>query len=178
MQTQEFEQLFNKYSHSVRAFIWRRSAGLDVAISSADDIEADVWSIAWSRKEAAPVDVELELAWLFQISRHVLANHIRKSDTRRKIANTFHPEEISELAADSLVLLNEEIVEVLMNKAQLRVNELITQFNASEDKNFENFKTKFATSTTDCSSTVVRHRLPCSASVDAAKQSNHKKTKR
>ena len=123
MQTQEFEQLFNKYSHSVRAFIWRRSAGLDVAISSADDIEADVWSIAWSRKEAAPVDVELELAWLFQISRHVLANHIRKSDTRRKIANTFHPEEISELAADSLVLLNEEIAEVfkLLNASEREV---------------------------------------------------------
>lgn len=123
MQTQEFEELFNKYSHSVRAFIWRRSAGLDVAISSADDIEADVWSIAWSRKEAAPLDTEMELAWLFQISRHVLANHIRKSDTRRKITNTFHPEEISALAADSLVLLNEEVAEVfkLLNASEREV---------------------------------------------------------
>jgi RNA polymerase sigma-70 factor (ECF subfamily) len=112
MQTQEFEQLFNNHSHSVRAFIWRRSAGLDVGVSSADDIEADVWSIAWSRREAAPEQSEMELAWLFQISRHALANHIRKSDTRRKISNTFHPDEIAAVAADSLVLLNEEIAEV------------------------------------------------------------------
>ena len=112
MQAQEFEQLFNNHSHSVRAFIWRRSSGLDTGISSADDIEADVWSIAWARRDAAPTQSDFELAWLFQISRHVLANHIRKSDTRRKISNTFHPDEITSLAADSLVLLNEEIAEV------------------------------------------------------------------
>ncbi|MEY3696592.1 MAG: hypothetical protein RJA41_242 [Actinomycetota bacterium] len=112
MHAQEFEQLFNNHSHSVRAFIWRRSNGLDTGISSADDIEADVWSIAWARRDAAPTQSDFELAWLFQISRHVLANHIRKSDTRRKISNTFHPDEITSLAADSLVLLNEEIAEV------------------------------------------------------------------
>jgi RNA polymerase sigma-70 factor (ECF subfamily) len=112
MQKEEFEHLFNSYAKSVRAFIWRRSNGLDVGVSSVDDIEADVWSIAWARKESAPTDAELELAWLFQISRHVLANHIRKSVTRRKISNTFHPDEITALAADSLVLLNEEIKEV------------------------------------------------------------------
>lgn len=112
MHAQEFEQLFNNHSHSVRAFIWRRSNGLDTGISSADDIEADVWSIAWARRDAAPTQSDFELAWLFQISRHVLANHIRKSDTRRKISNTFHPDEITSLAADSLVLLNDEIAEV------------------------------------------------------------------
>ncbi|MCX6402598.1 MAG: sigma-70 family RNA polymerase sigma factor [Actinobacteria bacterium] len=112
MQKEEFEHLFNSYAKSVRAFIWRRSNGLDVGVSSVDDIEADVWTIAWARKESAPTDAELELAWLFQISRHVLANHIRKSVTRRKISNTFHPDEITALAADSLVLLNEEIKEV------------------------------------------------------------------
>lgn len=112
MERAEFEQLFNTYAHPVRAFIWRRSNGLDVGISSSEDIEADVWSIAWARKDSAPADPELELAWLFQISRHVLANHIRKSDTRRRIATTIHPEEITSLAADALVLLDEEVTEV------------------------------------------------------------------
>lgn len=112
MQANEFEQMFTSYSHPVRAFIWRRSNGLDVGISSADDIEADVWSIAWSRKDAAPDDSDLELPWLFQIARHVLANHIRKSDTRRRISNTLSQEEITAIAADALVLLNDEIAEV------------------------------------------------------------------
>lgn len=109
MERDRFEQMFNSNAHSVRAFIWRRSNGLDIAISSVDDIEADVWSIAWSRRDSAPNDTELELAWIFQITRHVLANHIRKSDTRRKISNTLDPQEITELAADALLLLDEEI---------------------------------------------------------------------
>jgi len=112
MERAEFEQLFNSHVHSVRAFIWRRSNGLDVGVSEAEDIEADVWSIAWARNESAPTESDFELPWLFQIARHVLANHIRKSDTRRKISNTLHPNEITELAADSLVLLNEEIAGV------------------------------------------------------------------
>lgn len=123
MQSAEFEQMFNSYSHLVRAFIWRRSNGLDVGISSPDDIEADVWSIAWGRRDAAPIDPDLELPWLFQISRHVLANHIRKSDTRRRIANTLNQDEITALASDALVLHNEEIREVfaLLNKSEREV---------------------------------------------------------
>jgi RNA polymerase sigma-70 factor (ECF subfamily) len=112
MQKEEFEHLFNSYAKSVRAFIWRRSNGLDVGVSSVDDIEADVWTIAWARKDAAPTELELELPWLFQIARHVLANHIRKNVTRRKISNTLNPDELTSLAADALVLLNEEIVGV------------------------------------------------------------------
>lgn len=112
MEQTEFEQMFNSYSHSVRGFIWRRSNGLDIAISSPDDIEMDVWSIAWSRKESAPNDELFKLPWLFQISRHVLANHIRKTDARRKYGSTLDPKEISTLAADALVLINEEVSEI------------------------------------------------------------------
>lgn len=123
MERGEFEQLFNSNAHSVRSFIWRRSGGLDVATASADDIEADVWSIAWSRRESAPKDVELQLPWLFQIARHVLANHIRKSDTRKRISNSLNPEEITEISADSFVLLNEEISEIfkLLNASEREV---------------------------------------------------------
>ena len=112
MEKNEFEQMFNSYSKSIRGFIWRRSNGLDIAISSPDDIEMDVWSIAWARKDSAPSDELYKLPWLFQISRHVLANHIRKTDVRRKLRSTLDPEEISSLAADALVLINEEISEI------------------------------------------------------------------
>ena len=123
MEKVEFEQMFNSYSHSVRGFLWRRSNGLDIAISSPDDIEMDVWSIAWSRRESAPTDENYKLPWLFQISRHVLANHIRKTDVRRKYGSALDPEQISTLAADALVLINEEVTEIfaVLNSSEREV---------------------------------------------------------
>ena len=114
METQEFEQLVRAHTDLVRAFIWRRSAGLDVAVSNPEDIAAEVWSIAWQRREAAPAleDVSAITAWLLQIARHLLANHIRKTDTRRRITNTLRQEELVLASAESLLIADETLREV------------------------------------------------------------------
>lgn len=114
METQEFEQLVRMHNDTVRAFIWRRSSGLDVGVSEPDDIAAEVWAVAWQRREAAPGagDNNAATAWLLQIARHLLANHIRKTDTRRRISNTLRQEELTLASAESLVLGDETLREV------------------------------------------------------------------
>jgi len=114
VETQEFEQLVRTHADLVRSFIWRRSGGLDVAISDPEDIAAEVWIIAWQRREAAPSpdDTSATTAWLLQIARHLLANHIRKTDTRRRITNTLRQEELVLASAESLLIADETLREV------------------------------------------------------------------
>ena len=53
----------------------------------------------------------------------MLTNHIRKTDVRRKYGSTLDPEEISTLAADALVLINEEVTEIfaVLNSSEREV---------------------------------------------------------
>ena len=73
MDTLEFEQLVRTHADTVRAFIWRRSSGLDVGVSEPDDIAAEVWAVAWQRRSSAPVaeDNSAATAWLLQIARQL-----------------------------------------------------------------------------------------------------------
>ncbi len=111
METQDFEALVRAHTDVVRAFIWRRSQGLDAGVSDPDDIAADVWAVAWQRRETAPAaeDAAANTAWLLQIARHLLANHIRKTDTRRKISSTLKQEELTLASAESLVIADETL---------------------------------------------------------------------
>ena len=79
-----FAQTVETYLHPLYSFIYRRSTGLDPGLSSPDDILADTWAIAWQKREQAPEDDELVPAWLYQIARHLIANHIRRTQTLRK----------------------------------------------------------------------------------------------
>jgi len=114
MQSQDFEQLVRAHTDLVRGFIWRRSNGLDSGVSDPEDITADVWAVAWQRRESAPAadDTSATTAWLLQIARHLLANHIRKTDTRRRIGNALRPEELTLASAESLAIADETLREV------------------------------------------------------------------
>lgn len=104
-----FAQTVDTYLHPLYAFIYRRSMGLDSALSSPDDIVADTWAIAWQKRDQAPDDEELTAAWLFQIARHLLANHIRRTQTLRKHTATLDPELVSRFNAESLVIADDEL---------------------------------------------------------------------
>lgn len=114
MEADEFRELVNQHADSVRAFVWRRGGGLDEAVSGPEDICAEVWSIAWQRRSSAPelTEVGASKAWVLQIARHVLANHIRKTVTRRGISSTFRQEELTTASAESMVIDDANIREI------------------------------------------------------------------
>jgi RNA polymerase sigma-70 factor (ECF subfamily) len=86
MTPEEFTTVVSTYADVVRAYISRRGTGLDVGVSNVDDIAADVWAVAWSKRSAAPALEQSDVmrAWLLQIARLTLANHIRKTVARRQ----------------------------------------------------------------------------------------------
>lgn len=85
MEAVQFTELVRDHGDPVRAFVWRRAGGLDTGVSDPDDITAEVWAIAWQKREAAPepADPAAIRAWLFKIARLTVANHIRKTVGRR-----------------------------------------------------------------------------------------------
>jgi RNA polymerase sigma-70 factor (ECF subfamily) len=104
-----FAQTVETYLHPLYSFIYRRSTGLDPGLSSPDDILADTWAIAWQKREQAPEDEELVPAWLYQIARHLLANHIRRTQTLRKHTAALDPDLVSRVNAESLVIADDEL---------------------------------------------------------------------
>lgn len=104
-----FSQTVETYLHALYSFIHRRSQGLDPALSSAEDILADTWAIAWQKREQAPEDEGLVAAWLYQIARHLLANHIRRTQTLRKHSATLDPDLVSRFNAEGLVIADDEL---------------------------------------------------------------------
>lgn len=104
-----FAQTVETYLHPIYSFIYRRSQGLDPAISSAEDIAADTWAIAWQKREQAPKDEGLVAAWLYQIARHLLANHIRRTQTLRKHSAALDPDLVSRFNAEGLVIADDEL---------------------------------------------------------------------
>lgn len=104
-----FAQTVETYLQPLYSFIYRRSIGLDQALSSPDDILADTWAIAWQKRDQAPEEEALLPAWLYQIARHLLANHIRRTQTLRKHSAALDPDLVSRFNAESLVIRDEEI---------------------------------------------------------------------
>jgi RNA polymerase sigma-70 factor (ECF subfamily) len=103
MDAVEFTALVHQHGDAIRAFLWRRTSGLDVGVSATEDIEAEVWATAWQKNESIPEDKEVQLPWLYAIARNHTANHIRKTVNRRnKIAHLFSSEPAS--STESIVL--------------------------------------------------------------------------
>ena len=109
MTVEEFTQLVKQHGDAVRAFLYRRGGGLDAGVSDLEDIAADVWTIAWAKREQAP-ELEEESAmraWLLQIARLTLANHIRKTVARRQWGVT--QEDIAVASTEHIVLADEDL---------------------------------------------------------------------
>lgn len=66
-----FEDLFARHASAVHRYLLRRGAGDD-----AEDLAADVLTVAWRRRAEVPDGHELP--WLYRTAGFVLANHRRK----------------------------------------------------------------------------------------------------
>ena len=109
MTLEEFTTVVHNHADVVRSYIFRRGSGLDVGVSDIDDIAADVWTIAWSKRAAAPAidEVDVMRAWLLQIARLTLANHIRKTVSRRQWGVS--EEDISVASTEHIVVADEDL---------------------------------------------------------------------
>ncbi|NNH07476.1 sigma-70 family RNA polymerase sigma factor [Cellulomonas fimi] len=67
-----FETLVRDHATAVHRFVVRR-----VGRNDADDLTADVLTVAWRRRDDVPRGAELP--WLYRTAGFVLANHVRKS---------------------------------------------------------------------------------------------------
>jgi RNA polymerase sigma-70 factor (ECF subfamily) len=66
-----FDDLFHRHAAAVHRYLLRRGAG-----DEAEDLAADVLTVAWRRRSELPDG--MELAWLYRTAGFVLANHRRK----------------------------------------------------------------------------------------------------
>jgi RNA polymerase sigma factor (sigma-70 family) len=79
MTDEQFRALFAENFDDVWRFARRRVNGS----AEADDLTAEVFTVAWRRREDIPADaVRL---WLFGVARFVLSNHQRESGRRSKL---------------------------------------------------------------------------------------------
>lgn len=74
----EFEELYRRHGGRVLAYVLRRASP-----SVADDVVADVFLVAWRRREDMPANA---LPWLLGVARKVLAN--RRRGEQRVVALT------------------------------------------------------------------------------------------
>ncbi len=118
----EFRAVFDAHFRDVWCFARRRCA----CSADADDISAEVFAIAWRRREDLPTD-QARL-WLFGVARRVLANHRRTVGRQARLwaqmarepgvgpADGGVPEADGRLR-DALAALSEEDRELLMMRA-------------------------------------------------------------
>jgi RNA polymerase sigma-70 factor (ECF subfamily) len=73
----DFEALYTRYAGAVRGYAMRRCDP-----ETADDVVADVFLVAWRRRDELPAE---PLPWLLGTARHVLANHARGQSRRGRL---------------------------------------------------------------------------------------------
>ena len=76
--TARFRRLFDATYQPLHAYVRRRADAAD-----ADDLVADVLTVAWRRLDAIPAGAELP--WLYGVARRTLANHRRGQARRRRL---------------------------------------------------------------------------------------------
>jgi len=98
-----FAALVRAHAGPVYRYVVRRAAHDD-----AEDLTADVLTIAWRRRDDIPAGAELP--WLYRTAGFVIANHRRKG---RPIPVGDLPDEIDDSGPESIVIADEEMREVL-----------------------------------------------------------------
>jgi DNA-directed RNA polymerase specialized sigma24 family protein len=68
---ERFERMYRDYADRVHSYAWRRSDA-----TTADEVVAEVFLVAWRRLDHVPGE---PLPWLLAVSRRVLANQRRSS---------------------------------------------------------------------------------------------------
>lgn len=100
------EGLFDAYALPVQRYLYRRLTGTADPATTADDLTADVFLIAWQKQADIPADAELP--WLYAVARRVLANH-RRRRTEISVADLGDLDSIDESDPAELVTRDAEL---------------------------------------------------------------------
>ncbi|MBA2283139.1 MAG: RNA polymerase sigma factor [Acidimicrobiia bacterium] len=82
-----FGRLFKSCYSSLHAFARRRAP-----VADADDIVAEVLTVAWRRLDDIPTDAELP--WLYGVAHRVLLNHVRTARRRVRLVERVRGERL------------------------------------------------------------------------------------
>jgi len=96
---ERFSLLVAEHGDAVYRYLRRRHVGRDA--TDAEDLLADVMTVAWRRLDDIPKG--LEAPWLFGVARHRLANARRRSSRRDRISAPMRPLAPSPAAEDVAV---------------------------------------------------------------------------
>lgn len=98
-----FAELVRAHAGPVFRYVVRRAARDD-----AEDLTADVLTVAWRRRDDIPAGAELP--WLYRTAGFVIANHRRKG---RPIPVGDLPDEVEDADPESIVIADEEVRDAL-----------------------------------------------------------------
>ncbi len=96
MTPEQFNDVYRAQLPEISRFLARRLAADEV-----DDLAADLFEIAWSKRSSIPEG--LELPWLYKTARYLIANHRRKLQNRARIFSLLAAPEAAP-SAESLAL--------------------------------------------------------------------------
>jgi RNA polymerase sigma-70 factor, ECF subfamily len=91
-----FERSYTQHLSAVSGYLYRR-----VETRFVEDLAADVFAIAWRRRES--VAEGEELPWLYRIAANVVANHRRKQATGIALFAALRPADSAPSAEDIVV---------------------------------------------------------------------------
>ena len=114
----EYRRAYAAYHARVLAYCARR-----VGRDDASDLAAEVFAIAWRRREDAPAEDRL-LPWLYGIAFRAVSHHWRGQGRRRKLANrlaSLSPDQGP--GVDVQVVQREEFDRVLMAVGRLKLKD-------------------------------------------------------
>lgn len=94
-----FEEVFRAHAPAVHRYFVRRTH-----VGEVDDLTAEVFAVAWRRRESVPDGGELP--WLYRTAGYLLANHHRKG---RPIPVERIPDEIDHADPGHLVVIDESV---------------------------------------------------------------------
>ncbi len=97
MDSQEFTAHYRAFLPAISKFFAYRADSSEV-----EGLAAEVFSIAWQKRDKAPVGIELP--WLYRIANNVLLNHRRK--VKRNFTLPILENDLVAPSADDLVLTN------------------------------------------------------------------------
>jgi RNA polymerase sigma-70 factor, ECF subfamily len=96
MTPEQFNNVYRSQLAEISRFLARRVAPHEV-----EDLAADLFEIAWTKRDSIPQD--LELPWLYKTARYLIANLRRKTQNRARIFSMLSAPEAAP-SAESIAL--------------------------------------------------------------------------
>ncbi|BDQ00065.1 sigma-70 family RNA polymerase sigma factor [Aquiluna sp. KACHI24] len=117
MTPEQFNALFRAHMPEVSRFLARR-----VELEEAEELAAELFSIAWGKRGSIPQGYELP--WLYKTARYLISNHRKKASNRARIEQLMSRPEAAP-SAESIALADTELSDA-WGKLQVLERELIS----------------------------------------------------